>query len=510
MDTSDLIVNCSSGDRDAMAELYRIYSLRLLRLILCYVKDRQAAEDILHDGFLIVFTHISEVKDSSKLEFWMGRIMKNLCIKYISTTQNYETLTHAEDIEEEISDDDIPSKEEIEALIGKLPDGYKRVFRLAVLEGKSHTEIADLLGIAPHSSSSQLARARAMLRRLIIERRKIALWTGMILILLAVVLYDYLKVDINMDPGVPMVAEKYSGVESEQIEELSGQTSIAEALVLPRKEQYSDNAGNPDEIENSESTDEPELSYESDNADVTVSSDSSDSSDKSEVLYDTSQPLILLPTPARKQSTALSLSVNYGSTSSSPVQTFNDIVQASPGDPVTPPAPPAEMPVEVKARHHRPLTIGLLVSKTLGDRISLSTGLTFTRIKSEFGFKSEKGKAECETSSMYMGIPLNLNYRIVSYDAFSLYGSGGVEFAIPVSFRNTVAYDPDALVPAFHANSRWAFSGGFGIQLSLTRSISLYVQPSVTFRPHVRSTLPTYWDEHPLMFEIPVGLRFEW
>ncbi|MDE5826185.1 MAG: RNA polymerase subunit sigma-70, partial [Duncaniella sp.] len=92
MDTERIIEQCAAGDRVAMAGLYRAYSPRMLRLIMRYVNDPAAAQDILHDGFIVILSHISEVRVPAKLEYWMGTIMKNLAIQYLSRIEIAELL----------------------------------------------------------------------------------------------------------------------------------------------------------------------------------------------------------------------------------------------------------------------------------------------------------------------------------------------------------------------------------------------------------------------------------
>lgn len=196
MDTVKLIGQCAVGDRDAMARLYHAYSGRMLKLIERYVNEPSAAEDILHDGFLVIFSHISELRAPEKLEYWMGTIMKNLAIQYLS---RIEVATVLEDMDEPADTpdmNDILSYNELEVIINKLPEGYRKIFKLAVLENKSHKEIGKLLGIAPHSSSSQLARAKAMMRKLISERQA-ALALMVLLLLLSPISIVMFKTDMN-------------------------------------------------------------------------------------------------------------------------------------------------------------------------------------------------------------------------------------------------------------------------------------------------------------------------
>ncbi|WP_290390965.1 sigma-70 family RNA polymerase sigma factor, partial [uncultured Duncaniella sp.] len=167
MNMTNLIRRCENGDKDAMAELYRIYSPCMLRLVKRYVTDLSAAEDVLHDGFIIVFANIGKLKNTDKLEFWIRTIMKNLSLQYLKHLEATQLIDEEEEITDTPYTENKLSYEELDEIIGKLPTGYQKIFRLAVFENKSHKEIGEILGIAPNSSSSQLARAKAMLRRLI-------------------------------------------------------------------------------------------------------------------------------------------------------------------------------------------------------------------------------------------------------------------------------------------------------------------------------------------------------
>ena len=162
-------------DSQTLGELYETYAPQLLRICLRYVKNQAEAEDVLHDAFVIIFTHIDHLRDETKLVHWMTVIVRNLALRHAKASE--ERLRLHEAMTEELADDDsppsssvIPMERLLEA-IETLPRGYGEVFRLAVLDGLSHEEIGQLLGIAPHSSSSQLARAKRMLRKLLADYR---------------------------------------------------------------------------------------------------------------------------------------------------------------------------------------------------------------------------------------------------------------------------------------------------------------------------------------------------
>ena len=213
MNMTNLIRRCENGDKDAMAELYRIYSPCMLRLVKRYVTDLSAAEDVLHDGFIIVFANIGKLKNTDKLEFWIRTIMKNLSLQYLKHLEATQLIDEEEEITDTPYTENKLSYEELDEIIGKLPTGYQKIFRLAVFENKSHKEIGEILGIAPNSSSSQLARAKAMLRRLINDREaKLYMLVSVSMLTFSAL---YLKIDLN-HPFYPILISLTSNQNQQQ------------------------------------------------------------------------------------------------------------------------------------------------------------------------------------------------------------------------------------------------------------------------------------------------------
>lgn len=134
-----------------------------------YSGDRDTAQDILHDGFLKAFRSFDrfQYKGEGSLRAWLTRIMVNGALEQLrkQSLMNEQPIEELpEDIEEEESLELIPEAE-LMRFIAELPAGYRTVFNLYVFEDKSHKEIADLLGITEHTSSSQLFRAKKMLQQ---------------------------------------------------------------------------------------------------------------------------------------------------------------------------------------------------------------------------------------------------------------------------------------------------------------------------------------------------------
>src|SRR3712207_567012 len=134
-----------------------------MRICLHYVTDASTAEDILHDAFIIIFTSIKSLKDNSKLEGWMITIVRNLSLRYLQSTEKDDIPLSSLGIEFLSEEDEEEKNIELELLLSaieSLPEGNREIFKLSVLDGLSHKEIGELLGINPHSSSSQLVRAK--------------------------------------------------------------------------------------------------------------------------------------------------------------------------------------------------------------------------------------------------------------------------------------------------------------------------------------------------------------
>lgn len=176
IDERELVELCRRGDNRARKKLYETYAGRLMTVCLRYTPDREAAEDVLHDGFLKIFSSLDKFTwmGEGSLRAWLERIMANEALQYLRHNEwEHETL------DDHIMDEefDEPEGEEIELIpeevllqfIAELPAGYRTVFNLHTFEELSHKEIAQLLNINEKSSSSQLARAKSVLAQRVRE-----------------------------------------------------------------------------------------------------------------------------------------------------------------------------------------------------------------------------------------------------------------------------------------------------------------------------------------------------
>ena len=171
--SQQLIRGCQAGDGRAQRTLYERFADRMFRVCFRYVRDELHAEDVLLKGFLKVFQHVGtfDYRSEPGLEAWIRRIMVNEALMLLRQKHNFSLVseTHAEQIAAADSPDADLNGEEIYALILRLPTGYRTVFNLFVIEGYSHGEIADQRNISENTSKSQLSKAKAALRHLLLK-----------------------------------------------------------------------------------------------------------------------------------------------------------------------------------------------------------------------------------------------------------------------------------------------------------------------------------------------------
>ena len=174
MQLQEIAERCQQGDRKAFALLYTATRQQLRAVCLRYVQDETVADDVLHDTFLLIFSKIGELKDTKRTEAWLNMVARRMALLYLRQQKQQRQVplsscaaTSLQSLTVENHGKSLLALSEILAAVDALPDGYRQVFRLSVLDGMTHQEIATLLNIEPHSSSSQLARAKQMLQRII-------------------------------------------------------------------------------------------------------------------------------------------------------------------------------------------------------------------------------------------------------------------------------------------------------------------------------------------------------
>lgn len=164
----DFIARCLDNDAKSQAELYQWYAPKMFGICLRYTRNQMEAEDILQEGFIKVFRCLKDYRNDGSLEGWIRKTIVNTAINFYNKKIKFLKDVSLDETgpisnEEESAIDQLSAKELLE-LIRELPDGYRMVFNLNVIEGYSHREIGDILEISENTSKSQLSRARMVLQ----------------------------------------------------------------------------------------------------------------------------------------------------------------------------------------------------------------------------------------------------------------------------------------------------------------------------------------------------------
>lgn len=162
-----------NGDRQMQELLYRNYSSKMYGVCLRYSGNADDANDLLQEGFIKVFKNLSKFRSEGSFEGWIRRIFVNTSIEYYR--KKVKLYNVSEINENNVEDTDLTildtlAAKDIIALINDLSPGYKTVFNMHIIEGYSHKEIAEILGISEGTSKSQLARAKGVLKKSLVKK----------------------------------------------------------------------------------------------------------------------------------------------------------------------------------------------------------------------------------------------------------------------------------------------------------------------------------------------------
>lgn len=515
-DIDTVVRKCQSGDRDALGILYQTYLDPMRKVVSYYIKNKEVVFDILHDGFLIAFVSISSLRNTSKVSAWLTSIMKNLAIQYLKEEMNHDYAPLSEEVEDYSinnpeSDETMLSWTELSDILDQLPGGYGKIFRLAVLDGLSHKEIGELLGIAPHSSSSQLSHAKAMLRRMIKEYR---MEMGLLSLLAVIaIIWHFIPKHEEVKPSDSVISSNDDN-NHKILPDTATVIDDSDSIEVSKKTIY--------EVLRNQKAWESELVTEVVVKNDTIPSASKDSiteDDKQTVirLKDLDSPIAEQKAPVQQHSSNPDWSLALAYSGISGQDNANRYIIPDPTHPDLPSGEPdAEIEVSEKSHHKMPVIIGLSLNKALTSRWSIETGVRYSFMESDFLSESKLWEQRVNQQIHYIGVPLKFNYLIYSVGGFSLYGHGGGALDIPVSGQQSV-WKPSIDMPTpqtdkfnIHAPLQWSVEGGLGIQYHFTPSFSIFAEPSLHYYFNPGSEIKTIRQEKPFEISIPVGLRFKW
>ena len=579
MEIVRLIERCRQGDAEALRELYEAYVHRMRGVCRRYINDKQTVEDVVHDAFVIIFTSFDRLRDPRRAESWMMAIVRNVASKCrdhldalpiipLEETDGADLLAAEDDgVWQQSEEKDVKGVplSEVIGLIDKLPEGYGQVFRLSVFEGMTHKEIAALLDIEPHSSSSQLSRAKKMLRKMMQQY-----WALLLLLLVPFTFYLFKKSFDSEYHSSPAIIEKKPFVakpESQPGKTPTGQSH--KPVIVPQPIPHMDTTVSD--------TLQPIITQvaDSDMADtlsnMTAQEDVITDTINSKEQTDTIQTIRQMEMPHHEitnrifertvtgQTSKWSLELAYAGqfdkwNSYNQPYTYKPKPLPGQSDPGTSPTIPnsidnwsdyavylannpdaaseqtrsvimrialnnANRPGEDKilrsSHHQMPAIWSLALKYKLNHRWGLETGLNYSKLTSEFEMGEDGNKIEQRQTIHYLGIPVKGLFNIYSVKTWSLYGSAGLVTEIPVYAPLYSNYYVHGLYEAGEKTTiraPWQFSTtfGLGMQYHLTPNIGIFAEPNLQYFIPTHSDIETYRTEHPFTFSLPIGIRFTW
>ncbi len=178
METAHIVQQCLQNDKRAQKALFELYAGKMMALCRRYARTQEEAEDFLQEGFIRLFRYLGSYDGKGSFDGWVRRIFVNTAIRHYHRQKKHNQVNDFEaEHHERIPQNAISQLSELEliSLINRMPEGYRLVFNMYIVEGYSHREIGELLDIGESTSRSQLLKARKWLQHKIRENQKVFL-----------------------------------------------------------------------------------------------------------------------------------------------------------------------------------------------------------------------------------------------------------------------------------------------------------------------------------------------
>ena len=568
-----LVEKAKQGDADAFSTLYQMYYPKMKGICINILReDKAVVDDIVQDAFILAFVSLKDLKNTHRFSQWLTSITTNLVLKYQEQGKRYDFISLS-DVEDEFSfvlEDGNTSKqsipyEEIMSAIDSLPEGYKKIFNMSVLDGLSHQEISELLDIAPHSSSSQLSRAKTMLRNRLSPRAMLII----VLALIVIPVYRYFTAkkklvsenDVNIvrtrkpNEGITPIQKKpnVSVIRAQNAILCSNYRSVQQRKNTVITGGDSIKAGQNVIVEISDSLQDNQHILADNKRDSIITKDTVYTPIPNEErwiaddtrTYKKSKWQLLaagsLGTTLAQNVYKIITSSNNNLGSSQPSGPDQPTTPDQPSEKcfttweeyaeylhrLTPTDPTAENvammdiadnnkgKIEEYEHHDKPITLGLAVNKNIGKHWSLETGLQYSYLKSYFTLGTGNYRVDKEQKLHYIGIPVKLSYQFMAYKRLSAYGSAGASIQIPLygkTYSDYVIGGKSGYTTDWKTTPsiQWTVNTNIGIQYQFAPKLTLFVEPTLNWYIPNGSEVKNTWTERPFTLTVPFGIRLSW
>ncbi|MBO7608652.1 MAG: sigma-70 family RNA polymerase sigma factor [Muribaculaceae bacterium] len=551
-DIDEILQRCRMGNEGALKWLYSHYHERLLSISRRYVEDAEAARDIEHDAWIMIFTTLDSLHSSTKLEAWMGSIVRNMALNYLKQNRSHQRIPidNSIDLAIEPSNEILPeiSIPIVLEMVGHLPQGYQQVFRLKTFEGLSHREIGELLGITESSSRSQLSRAKQQLQEMV--KHHWALLATLLALILPMSIYltnnnETKKTpsekkqitsrrQLTTTPGTLQSATlstnqpgfrstttcNVSAIGNQQVSTTitsNEQTSVLTSYDIPAtsieglKWQASSIPAAPTVAPSLQQRQQQTLSNQ-DKSHRRWNLHLAYGGAPNSTASVTDNFLSVINFAAGETQRAMKLYTwsdyyNYLNDNAELMDSIDAMAMKQIADRHAQSSPEIQeeiddkMPLSETKHHERPRTVQLSLSMPLSQRWSLSSGLGFTWMKSTF--ETDNGNDNDITRRTqrlyYLNVPLGVTYNIWQHRRWTVYTSGSVHLDIPLRGRETTQYiytgkyphaPGDSLVfPTTHATVKAPWQWSVGASVGVQYKLLPHV--NAYFEPGFRYYIPT-------------------
>lgn len=551
MDLKNIVEGCKSSEPESIKALYDLYSDVLMKQCMFYVKSENEAYDLFHDAFLIIISKIGQLRDPMKLESWMISIVRNLALQYLKDRKRNLPETEMADVidEAESAYYEPVTLDILMSMIDRLPQQYGNVFRMSVLNGMSHKEIGAILGIEERTSSSNLFRARAILKDAIQKY-----WAG-VLLLIFITVIPFMWKETRLDEPAPENATV--GV-TEMDDSVAGVDTVIPTqeikVVKPLMAEQT-------EIEVVERCDSIEVCDTS----VTIGQDSVSVSPKEimKVYEDVKQYYAWenidwaedeKPSNRRRTAVRLQFSNMPGSMSRNTPMNPNsglladllpkndyvnaatkidswtdlerilaDLAQNYPDSTMYTSLHSIAMgnanagndKLQEEREYAQPITAGITASFEINRKWSVITGLEYSRLSSRARSGIDTVAVNNRQVIHYLGVPVGASYSLWNRKNISIAASAYGRIDIPVASSNVIEHHNGSAITytqTIHMKVplQWSLGAGLCFQYTLGANISVYAEPQLQYHFNPGGNVRTIWTERPLDFAVPIGIRFTW
>ena len=564
MEIEELINQGLKGDEKAINHLYNTYSHKMVGICVKIVGNRMVAEELAHDAFILAISKLNQLQNPRRFEAWISCITSNVARRYLEQNRNAQTIPLSElpddiclDSEAENPVRALPPFEVLMAAINDLPKGYGKVFKMSVIQDMTHAEIADILGIAAHSSSSQLARAKKMLRKML------ANYWSLIVLLLISLPFAYLFIRQPQEEtntiahSTPSPKGKGSSI-SKDLDTTTLPIDTIKATIpvsiktndLKIAKRYRSTPKNDAEqgcFANPIATTIVDSSlFIANNTIDSVAFDSISIPDLDPQTFLAQQEVEPIISKIDNSSWNVNMSYvgNIYSTSPRNVQDYFDDHLATGGvdnidsnrwTGILSYANNANLSDGERAAikeiakyhiqqgektanrydsHYLPFTISVAAQHRFNNHLGIESGLNYTLLSSQFVLGEINAGIVDNQKIHYLGIPLKVSYNWLSSKHWDIYSSAGFTFEFPVNATLSTDYRLKKSLyfktESFKAPCQWSMSAGAGVQYNIGSHFGIFAEPNVQYFIPNGSDIKTYRTEHPFSITLPIGIRCRW